>query len=57
MYKALDHCSGWFEGFGGHPMAAGLSIMETKVGGFSKAFLNYVKIQIQESDLSPNTYT
>ena len=52
MYKALDHCSGWLEGFGGHPMAAGLSIMDKNVEGFSKVFLNYVKVQIKESDLS-----
>ena len=53
MYKALEHCSGWLEGFGGHPMAAGLSIMETNVEEFSKAFLRYVKTQIDESDLLP----
>ena len=38
---------------GGHPIAAGLSIIEAKVEGFSKAFLNYVKVQIKENDLSP----
>ena len=53
MYKALDHISDCLEGFGGHPIAAGLSIIEANVGGFPKAFLNYVKVQIKENDLSP----
>ena len=53
MYKALDHCSDCLEGFGGHPIAEGLSIIEANVEGFPKAFLNYVKVQIKENELSP----
>jgi|TARA_Y100000031_G_scaffold154325_1_gene201594 single-stranded-DNA-specific exonuclease len=53
MYNALDQSSEWLEGFGGHPMAAGLSIMETNLESFTKVFLDYVKSQIEESDLNP----
>ena len=53
MYSVLESCSNWLVGFGGHPMAAGLSILEENVEMFTKEFLKLVSNQIEDGDLIP----
>ena len=38
LVEALGHCSDWLEKFGGHEMAAGLTIREENVGRFAERF-------------------
>ncbi|CAN5607804.1 single-stranded-DNA-specific exonuclease RecJ [soil metagenome] len=38
LVAALDRCAEWLEKFGGHEMAAGLTICEEKLPGFEDAF-------------------
>jgi single-stranded-DNA-specific exonuclease len=38
LYEAFKACSHLLAGFGGHPMAAGLSIRDQQVGSFADAF-------------------
>ena len=41
IYEALSACSGWLEGFGGHALAAGLTIRRENVEGFRQALCDY----------------
>ena len=43
LYDALKACSGCLEGFGGHALAAGLTISRDKVDDFRRAFAEYYK--------------
>lgn len=43
LFDALSACSGWLEGFGGHALAAGLSIRREQVPGFRAALAEYYR--------------
>lgn len=45
VIEALDHCSGYLESWGGHPMAAGLSLRPEHVENFREAFTTAVAAQ------------
>ena len=52
LYEGLKACSKALEGFGGHSMAAGLSIKIDNIGLFKKEFENTViKMSLQEDSL------
>ena len=56
MYDALSTCSDFLDGFGGHPMAAGLTIQKKSLQEFKSALINYANSTIQGNDLHPNLY-
>ena len=41
IYEALSACSEWLEGFGGHALAAGLTVRRDRVEGFRAALRAY----------------
>jgi single-stranded-DNA-specific exonuclease len=41
MYSALEQCKDLLENFGGHEMAAGLTISEANIGEFSRRIFDY----------------
>lgn len=41
IYEALSACSGWLEGFGGHALAAGLTVRRDQIDGFREALRDY----------------
>lgn len=43
LFDALSACSEWLEGFGGHALAAGLSIKREQVEGFRAALAEYYR--------------
>ncbi len=51
--KALDGCSQYLEGFGGHAMAAGLRIKADKIDAFAEAFEAQAAAQIAGTELTP----
>ena len=40
LYDALTACKQYLQGYGGHPMAAGLTLSANQLGDFKKAFIN-----------------
>jgi single-stranded-DNA-specific exonuclease len=53
LYQALKESSGPLAGFGGHAMAAGLSIVEENLNDFAKAFELAARSQLSAEDLLP----
>jgi single-stranded-DNA-specific exonuclease len=53
LYEALSNASQFLEGFGGHPMAAGLTVREDRFENFKSAFLINVNKILTEDDLIP----
>ena len=53
MYTALSACGDHLEGFGGHAMAAGLTIDRGKLDAFSDAFVGYASSHISAEQLTP----
>jgi single-stranded-DNA-specific exonuclease len=53
IVKALDGCAEFLELFGGHDMAAGLSIREDRVGEFREAFNRHVRGQAGDEIFQP----
>ena len=43
LFDALTACAPWLEGFGGHALAAGLTIKRENVDGFRAALAEYYK--------------
>lgn len=56
IYEALNKCSSMLEKFGGHFMAAGLSIREDKIEAFSNAFEKQISETIAGNNLSKSLY-
>jgi single-stranded-DNA-specific exonuclease len=54
VYKAIQHCSGLLENFGGHPYAAGLSLKVENVEKFSEMFEEYVSTHISPNQTKAN---
>jgi single-stranded-DNA-specific exonuclease len=55
IYDAIKTCRGCLEGFGGHRMAAGLSIRHERVAEFAAQFEDTVRARTQEDDFVPVT--
>jgi single-stranded-DNA-specific exonuclease len=53
LYEALSACQQHLSGYGGHPMAAGLTVSSNKLGGFKKAFIRIANEQLTKEDLQP----
>lgn len=53
MYEAFSHVSSFLEGFGGHPMAAGLTILEENMDDFRRNFLMFANRRLIPNDLIP----
>ena len=53
LHEALEHCSGFFLKFGGHPAAAGLSMEKSKFEEFKIEFEKVVASTIQEHQKTP----
>jgi len=53
IYTALAACGDHLEGFGGHAMAAGLTIDRRKLDAFSDAFVSYASSHISAEQLTP----
>jgi len=53
LYQALTNVREYLEGYGGHPMAAGLTLQEENIPKFREAFLNYAREQLTSDDLIP----
>ncbi|MGI6402162.1 MAG: single-stranded-DNA-specific exonuclease RecJ [Thermoguttaceae bacterium] len=56
MYNALEACSEHLVQFGGHAAAAGLSVKESNVPAFRKAFCDYVARYFETEDYVPRLY-
>jgi single-stranded-DNA-specific exonuclease len=53
LYDALCQCSEYLEGFGGHPMAAGLSIKKENLNPFQSQFEKIIKSMTSRLVLRP----
>lgn len=53
LYKALQHCAEPLAGFGGHAMAAGLSIAHDKLDSFIACFEKTARAALNPEDLLP----
>lgn len=53
LVKALDRCAEHLEKFGGHEMAAGLTIREDKIDMFIAAFRRAARELLSDDDLQP----
>lgn len=51
LYEALSTCQGSLEKYGGHELAAGLSVTRENVTNFKEEFLSYASKHIKEKDL------
>lgn len=53
MYEALTACKDYLVQFGGHAMAAGLSLREENIPAFREAFAAYAGSHLSEEDYEP----
>jgi single-stranded-DNA-specific exonuclease len=53
LVKALEGCAGHLEKFGGHEMAAGLTIREDKIDMFRSTFGQTAREMLSDEDLQP----
>jgi single-stranded-DNA-specific exonuclease len=53
LYQAIDSCSDILEAFGGHKMAAGLSVMPDKVRDFVQKFETIAGTMMKEEPVQP----
>ncbi len=51
LYEALTACKDHLEGYGGHPMAAGLTLSTDKLNQFKKSFIDVANKQLSEENL------
>jgi len=56
MVRALGECSGTLEKFGGHEMAAGVSVREENLPKFREQFLDAVRRQLSDEALAPRLH-
>ena len=53
LVEALGRCAGLLDAFGGHDMAAGLSLQESRLGELRESFEKATRELIKEEDLIP----
>jgi single-stranded-DNA-specific exonuclease len=51
LYENLTNCAHHLDGFGGHPMAAGLTISKSNLPLFRKSFITLANNALSDSDL------
>ena len=51
LYEALTACKTHLDGYGGHPMAAGLTLSNQKLEDFKKAFINFANERLTKENL------
>ena len=56
LVEALGHCEKWLEKFGGHEMAAGLTIREENFPAFAEAFRAAARELLSEENLQARLY-
>ena len=56
LYEAFKACQQSLQGFGGHRMAAGLSIREDQVASFAEQFETAVRAETRPEDFVPVTF-
>ncbi len=56
LFKALEHCSEELFKFGGHELAAGLSVETDKISEFRRKINEYAKSVLTEEDFVPVIY-
>jgi single-stranded-DNA-specific exonuclease len=56
MVEALGECNDFLTNFGGHPIAAGLSMNSTDFNAFKQQFLKVAEEKISTDDLIPTIY-
>jgi single-stranded-DNA-specific exonuclease len=54
LYETLSAVGSHLEDFGGHSMAAGLTVKRSNIPDFKKAFLGIVNRSLAETDLTPS---
>ena len=53
LYGALAQCADFLEGFGGHPSAAGLTVLEGRLAEFANRFNNIVAAWTLDNPVAP----
>lgn len=53
LFAALEHSAGYLERFGGHALAAGLTISRENLPAFKQSIRQYAKENISDDDLIP----
>jgi single-stranded-DNA-specific exonuclease len=56
IVRALTECSAVLEKFGGHEMAAGISLREENLGNFRQQFLDALRRQLSDEELLPRLH-
>ncbi len=56
LVEALGHCAALLEKFGGHEMAAGLTLREENHSAFADAFRKAARERLSDDDLRPRLY-
>ena len=56
LYEALTSVKQWLDGYGGHPMAAGLTVTRKNYGSFRQAFLDVANTTLSDEDILPTLY-
>ncbi len=56
LVSALGKCAPWLEKFGGHEMAAGLTILESNLTRFTSEFETAVSMLVDPEDLHPKLH-
>jgi single-stranded-DNA-specific exonuclease len=56
LVEALGHCEKWLEKFGGHEMAAGLTVREENFPGFADAFRQAARELLSDEKLQPRLH-
>lgn len=51
LHAALTHCADHLDRYGGHNMAAGLHLIEPKLGAFTEAFIDHASSLIEAADM------
>ena len=51
LYEALTACKTHLDDYGGHPMAAGLTLSNKKLEDFKKAFINFANERLTEENM------
>jgi len=54
LYKGLERCSQWLEGFGGHKFAAGLTIKREMLGPFKAGLESLIMESLKPEDFVPS---
>lgn len=56
LVETLGHCEKWLEKFGGHAMAAGLTVREENFPGFADAFRKAARELLSDEKLQPRLH-